>query len=263
LGTKVTINFAVSLPYIEAGIHPPCAGHFFKQRQWLLAYIDHSGIEPKVKTLKSKAGFSITELAVVLAIILIVSGLSLPSISRTIDNARLIAAAQQLAGMYEQGRMRATQDNNYYTLLVSPPAAKPAQVCIDLDGDAACGPNDPQILLPNSVSLNNNAIPVLLDSNTLGFTPLRTETSSTFSSQGNVENGLAWNARGLPCQRLSSTSPCSNSVSALGAAAGPVGWVQYLQLQRGADVFYAAVTVNPSGRIRIWKYAPGGNTSWY
>ena len=205
-----------------------------------------------------------TELVVVLAIVLVVSGLSLPSISRTIDNARLIAAAQQVASIYAQGRMRATQDNNSYTLLESAAAVRPAQVCIDVDGDGACGANDPQVLLPNAVSLSNNGIPVQLDPNTLGFTPLRTETSSTFSSQGNQENGLAWNARGLPCQRAAATSPCSNNASPLGNAAGPVGWVQYLQLQRGGDVLYAAVTVNPSGRVRIWKYAPGaGNTSWY
>ena len=210
----------------------------------------------------SKAGFSLTELTVVVAIILVVSGLSLPSISRTIDNARLIAAAQQLASMYEQARMRATQDNNYYTLLVSPSAVKPAQVCVDLDGDAACGANDPQVLLASTVSLNNG-VPVPLDNNVLGFTALRTETSQTFSSQGNVEQGLAWNSRGLPCQRASATSPCSNWSSPPGGSPQPVGWVQYLQLQRGNDVFYAAVTVNPAGRIRIWKYIPGGNTPWY
>jgi prepilin-type N-terminal cleavage/methylation domain-containing protein len=217
------------------------------------------------ENLKSRAGFSMTELVVVVAIILVVSGISLPSISRTLDNARLNSAAQQVASLYQQARMRATQDNNYYTLIVSPAVVSPAQMCLDLDGDAACGNLDPQIQLPSLVTLNNNGVPVQLGSATLGFTPLRTETSSTYSQQGTAESGLAWNARGLPCQKLSSTSPCSNSLSPVGAAAGPVGWVQYLQLQRSSDdALYAAVTVNPSGRIKIWKYTPGnGGRSWY
>ncbi|HWG86895.1 MAG TPA: prepilin-type N-terminal cleavage/methylation domain-containing protein, partial [Candidatus Acidoferrales bacterium] len=66
--------------------------------------------------MKSRAGFSLTELVVVLAIMLVVSGLSFPSLTRAIDEAKLNSAAEQLASFYAQGRIRATQDNNYYIL---------------------------------------------------------------------------------------------------------------------------------------------------
>jgi len=198
----------------------------------------------------------LTELVVVVAIILVVSGLSLPSISRTIDKARLNSAAQQLASIYQQGRIRATQDNSYYILPVSAAGVQPPQVCLDLDGDGICSANDPQAQLPPEVSISNNGIPVEIDPGTLGFTqPLtRTETSTGYSQQGIQEPGLAFNSLGLPCQRSSSTSPCL----------GPTAWVQYLQLRHSDEILYAAITVSPTGGVKIWHYANGGpGSGWF
>lgn len=205
--------------------------------------------------MKSKAGFSLTELVVVVAIILVVSGLSVPSISRTIDNARLTAAAQQLASIYQQGRIRAAQDNNYYIVPVSAAGLQP-QVCLDLDGDGVCSATDPQAQLPSQVSIDNRGIPVEIDPGTLGFTQqlTRTESSTGYSQQGTAEPGLAFNSLGVPCQRSSATSPCL----------GPIAWVQYLQLRRTNELLYAAVTVSPTGSVKIWHYANGGaGSGWF
>lgn len=249
--------FQVSLQQLIDGIHPLVPG-------LSVARGGHAKMAQRVRSARtegeevdSKAGFSLTELAVVLAIILIVSSLSVPTVSRTIDQARLNAAAQQVASIYQQARIRATQDDNYYLVPVIPAGLQPARICVDLDGNNSCSAQDPQAQMPGQISLNNNAIPVLLDSGTMGFTqvPTTTETSINFGQQGAPEAGLAWNSRGLPCQRLSATSPCS----------GPVAWVQYLQLRRSAvDILYAAVTVSPSGSVRIWHYAgPAAGRSWF
>jgi prepilin-type N-terminal cleavage/methylation domain-containing protein len=203
--------------------------------------------------LKPKAGFSLTELTVVMAIMLIVSSLSFPSLSRVLDNVRVKTAAQQAASLYEQARIRATQDDTYYTVV----AKGASSLCLDLDGNGACDPTDPATTLSNGAVLNNAGVPVQLDASILGFTPLTTETSSTLTSQGNVVSSLAWNSRGLPCQKLSSTSPCSNWLASGGG--GPVGWVQYVQLTRPAGNLYAAVVVSPTGKIKIWNYAPDGS----
>jgi prepilin-type N-terminal cleavage/methylation domain-containing protein len=204
---------------------------------------------------KSEAGFSLTELVVVLAIMLVVSGLSFPSISRTIDEARLNSAAEQLAGFYAQGRIRATQDNNYYILPLFSTVNQPSNICLDLNGDGICSVIEPQVQLPAGVSFNNRGIPVEMDAATFGFGTLtKTETSNGYSTQGVLEQGLAWNSVGLPCQRVSSTSPCS----------GPVAWIQYLQLRRsGGDMLYAAVTVNSSGSVKIWHYRGGSGRNWF
>jgi prepilin-type N-terminal cleavage/methylation domain-containing protein len=196
-----------------------------------------------------QAGFTLAELLVVVTIIMVVGGLSIPSLNRAIDNARLKGATQKLAAAYQDARIRATQDNTSYEVLVSPPGIKPAKVCIDLDGDGTCGPSEPVTTFPMQVTLTNLGVPVPLDSSQLNFPVANTENSAMHNQQDVLVPGLAWNARGLPCQRNSAASPCLAS-----------GWIQHLQLQRsGSDIMYAAVTVSPTGRVKTWVYIPSGN----
>jgi prepilin-type N-terminal cleavage/methylation domain-containing protein len=199
--------------------------------------------------LASQAGFTLAELLVVITIILVVGGLSIPSFSRVIDNSRLKDATQKLAAVYQDARIRATQDNISYEVLLSASAIKPAQACIDLDGDGVCGPGDPVTIFPAQVTLTNLGIPLPLDSAQLKFPVVNTENSSMHTAQDVLAQGLAWNSHGLPCQRSSASSPCLAS-----------GWVQHLELVRsGNDVIYAAVTVSPTGRVKTWVYVPSGN----
>lgn len=203
----------------------------------------------------SQAGFTLTELLVVLAIIGVVVGLSIPNFLQSIDNAKLKSASQQLAAVYQDARLRATQSNSPFEVLLSGPAVTPARACVDLNGNGFCGSGDPRTVFPVRVSLNNAGVPQGLNAAVLGFTPLSTETSSMHDLQNNTVPGIAWNGLGMPCQRSSSASPCT-----------PVGWVQYLQLQRsGGDVLYAAVTVSPTGRVKTWTFTPtgNGNGNWF
>jgi prepilin-type N-terminal cleavage/methylation domain-containing protein len=198
----------------------------------------------------SQAGFTLTELLVVLSIIGVVAGLSIPSLFRTIDNTKLKGATQRLAAVYQDARMRATENNTSYEVLIS----APGRLCLDLDGDGRCGPGEPVTWFPRNVSLNNSGVPAPLDVPTLGFPFFNTENSVMHDQRNSPAPGLAWNGLGMPCQRSSATSPC---VAA--------GWVQYLQLQRASgDLLYAAVTVSPTGRIRTWTYisSGNGNGSW-
>lgn len=205
---------------------------------------------------KSPEGVTLTELCVVTAMILVLTGLSLPSLNRILDSARLKAAAGQLATFYEQSRIRATQDDTYYELLLTPPDVRPSQICLDLNGDGVCGTNEPQVQISFTVAAADVAsVPSRLDASTLGFAPLTTSSSTMYNQHNGFVPGVAWNGRGLPCQRVSPTSPCS-AVS---------GWVQYLKLTRSpTDETYAAVTVGPTGRIKVWTYGNTGTSrSWF
>jgi prepilin-type N-terminal cleavage/methylation domain-containing protein len=203
----------------------------------------------------SQRGFTLAELLVVASIIAIVMGMSIPALSRAIDNAKLKGAAQTLVSVYQDARVRATQNDASYEVLVSAAGISPAQVCVDLNGDGVCNASDPVTPISGRVSLNNSGVPSGLTSTTLGFSPVTTESSVMRDQNNDLVPGLAWNGLGMPCQRNSSNSPC-----------GAVGWVQYLQLQRpGGDTLYAAVSVSPTGRIRTWTYIPAanGNGSWF
>ncbi|HEX3155554.1 MAG TPA: prepilin-type N-terminal cleavage/methylation domain-containing protein [Candidatus Angelobacter sp.] len=193
-------------------------------------------------TLNPQSGFTLTELIVVVTIIIVVAGLSIPNLTRASDTSRIKGAAQTLASAYQDARLRATQKDTSYQVLISPPGILPAQICIDLDGDGTCSTGDPVTTFPTQVKVSNLGVPVPLE-NQLPFRTVVTE------DPGGPNNNLTWNAMGLPCQRTSATAPCT-----------AVGWVQHLQLLRAnGDVMYAAVTVNPTGRIKTWIFIPSGN----
>jgi prepilin-type N-terminal cleavage/methylation domain-containing protein len=194
--------------------------------------------------LDSQSGFTLTELIVVVTIILVVGGLSIPNLTRAIDTSRIKGAAQSLAAAYQDARIRATQKDTSYQVLISPPGISPAQICIDLDGDGTCSAGDPVTTFPMQVKISNLGVPVPLGPAKLNYLTTDTEHSNALGS------GLTWNAMGLPCQRTTSpTAPCT-----------AMGWVQHLQLLRAnGDVMYAAVTVSPTGRVKVWTFIPSGN----
>src|SRR4029077_17413775 len=125
-----------------------------------------------------QAGFTLAEMTVVAAIVLVVGGLSIPALSRTIDISRLKSAPQSLASAYQDTRIRATQDDTSYEVLVSPPGIQPAQVCIDLDGDGTCGATEPVTIFPARVVLSNVGVPVPLDVTQLKYPVANTENST-------------------------------------------------------------------------------------
>ena len=210
------------------------------------------------RKISSQSGLTLAEILVVVSIVAVVSALSIPSFSRVLDNTRLKSAAQQLSGLYQDARVRAAQNNTSYEVLLSPPGITPAVACIDLDGDGQCGSSEPQTVFVAQVLVNNNGVPQKLGNSTLGFDPIGIENSHMVNASNVPAPGLAWNSRGVPCERQDATaSPCSGI---------PGGWVQYLQLPRSSgDVLYAAVTVSPTGRVKTWTFIPSGNGngSWF
>jgi prepilin-type N-terminal cleavage/methylation domain-containing protein len=196
-------------------------------------------------SLALQSGFTLAEMIVVVAIILIVGGMAIPNLTRAIDASRIKGSAQALAAAYQDARIRATQKDTSYTVLVAPLGIVPAQVCIDLDGDGTCSAGDPVTSFPGQVRVSNLGVPVPLDSTQLHFPAITTEQPGA---------NLTWNAVGVPCQRTSTTSPCT-----------AIGWIQHLQLlSANGDVMYAAVTVSPTGRVKTWTFIPsgGGNGKW-
>ena len=190
--------------------------------------------------LNSQSGFTLAELIIVVTIILAVGALSIPNLTRAIDTSRIKGAAQSLAAVYQDARIRATQKDTSYQILISP-GTSPAQICIDLDGDGTCSAGDPITAFAGQIKVSNLGVPVPLGPAQLNYQTTNTEHF----------NGLTWNAMGLPCQRPPS-SPT--------AACTAIGWVQHLQLLRAnGGVMYAAVTVSPTGRVKVWTFIPSGN----
>ena len=71
--------------------------------------------------LDSQSGFTLAELVVVVAVVLVVAALSVPNLTRAIDTARIKGAAQSLAAAYQDARIRATQNDTSYQVLIFRP----------------------------------------------------------------------------------------------------------------------------------------------
>jgi len=203
-----------------------------------------TSVRQLVASQKLETGFSLIELAIVLAIMLVVAAITLPNLPAMLESIKVRGVAQDLASFYQEARMRAIQDDGYYEVIVT---ANPSGAFLDLGGNGQATGN-PVFQLPAEISLDNTAAPAGLDQTKLGFTPLLTETSVMFDQDGAQRPGLAWNSRGLPCQRPGATSACQTGV----------GWVQYLQYRSGrGSLAYAAVTVSPASRVKVWTYKGG------
>lgn len=191
---------------------------------------------------KAQSGFSLIEMLIVVAILTVVAAIAVPNLSAALQSIKLRGGAQQLAQLYQETRMKAVQDDSYYEVLVSPGSAG---AFADVNGNGTFGTLVLQ--LPAGMSLDNSNAPAGLNQGTLGFTPVVTENSVMFDQDGVDRPGLAWSSRGAPCQRGSATSRCQTGI----------GWLQYIQYQTGNVTSYAAVSVSPAGRTRVWLYQGG------
>src|ERR1700722_13551537 len=66
----------------------------------------------------AERGFSVIELSFVTIIILIISATAIPSMISSMRLAHLRGAASDLSGLYEQARIYAIRDNNYYATYI-------------------------------------------------------------------------------------------------------------------------------------------------
>jgi len=183
-------------------------------------------------------GFSLAEMLVVIAIILVISAVAVPNIMRAVRNLRLRDSASTVAGILQEGRMRAVRDNRWYRLTSDTPAGGTSlRVFADTARTGAYVPGAPVALLAPNVQWVGNP----------GANP-----------PGVVINPLpsplpAFNGRGLPCvtnpPNAAWPAPCSNTV----AGGAPVAFAYFLGDPGNPNAF-AAVSVSSAGRIKTWSW---------
>lgn len=201
-----------------------------------------------------QSGFSLLELLIVMAIIMVVAAMATPSILASINNIRLRGSAGDVAGLLQQCRQAAMHDNRYYT--VKPATVTGAQAAyVDLNYNNAfdnAAPNpEPIIQLASNVSVVSAGAPNT--ANLLG------QCCTTFTPQP-ATILPSFNSRGLPCVGAANPPPANSLCNIRDAANNTVGFVYYMNQTRpfGA-VGWAAVSVTPAGRVRVWTYS---GTSW-
>lgn len=204
----------------------------------------------------NERGFSVTELLVVVAIAILAAGLAVPNILSALHSEKLRGTGTDFSGILQSGRIRAVQDNRFYSIYFSSGASQQAYVDIypqnpnGVSGNqgSSMDPKDPAIVVPAEVS-------VIAAGNAPGTSGLKalflpTGSSLPVNDGSSVSTPITFSPRGLPCTEQSATggTVCD---SAGGATAF---WVFF---QNNLNQQWEAVTVSPSGRIQKWSYDQG------
>lgn len=202
---------------------------------------------------KRQRGFSLIELVVVVFIILLISAMAAPRVTAAISNIQLRGAMNSLSGMLQRTRIIAVKTNRIIEArLGQTGGANVAYVDLDTDGSLRTTNNgrcpdsmanncaEPLVQAANTITVDFTGPATALDATILGFTP-------TSPNPFNV----AFNQRGVPCTPNPATSPT--------ACASNVGFRYYFRMTDTFGTRWAAITVTPAGRIRVWTLT---GTTW-
>ena len=206
----------------------------------------------------SQPGFSVVELLVVTAIILVVSAVAIPNIRVAMAQLKLRSTTTDLAGIVQQARIRSVRDNRIYQIAIGPSPWTPTRQAawVDLNGNGVLDAGEPAIELGDGVSQQPACAPCI----TQRVIDPNMGAAQTFFLEPPGGNPFpTFNQRGLPCEPVAGSQvggfwqACSRTNGGL-----QVGYVVYLQsnsplLSGTAD--WSAVTVTPAGRIKAWTYS--------
>jgi len=182
--------------------------------------------------LRGQAGFSLIELIVVMTIILVVSAIAVPSLINTVADVRLRSSASTLQGQLQLLRMRAVNDNKPYKLKMTTQAGT-LMAYLDLDAGDDYDSAEPAVGLAKDVTVATSGNPSM---------PNTTLNTTGWINPATTATNLWFNARGLPCDGV-------------GACNSPKGYIYYLSQSRNmGTTAWAAVSVTPAGRIRVWRW---------
>ena len=180
-----------------------------------------------------RAGFSLIEVTLVVAISLVVTATAIPRITTVVGNAKMRASMTSLSGLLQNSRMAAVQQNRTMTThFVVQPTGLVGYVKQAIDSSPVAR-NDYQVEMQAPIDKlttpSGGGAPAAISTTVLGFTP-QTDNPS-------------FNTRGLPC--LYSGGLCDN-----------YGFIYYFKDTRIAGSGgWAAISISPAGRIKRWFWS--------
>ena len=199
-------------------------------------------------TPKRGRGFSLIELIIVVAMIMILAAISVPRLLNTVSDINLRYAATNISGLLQAARMQGVRKNTFYTVQPTTLSTGGTGYYAHVQGGSyAVG--DPLLPLGSQITAY------------IG-TGSGAPNESTFAS-GTSSNGLSFapnagpdapsfNARGLPCIGVPATGACP--------LVPGQGFVMFLSKSSAVgNVSWASIAITPSGHIQIWTSDSTGN----
>ncbi len=183
-------------------------------------------------------GVSLLELMVVVAIIMTVAAMIFINAVTALENIRLGQSAVSYANLIQQVRIRAVQDDTFYTVQTAPAVGSaPASAFADLSGNGT----NPIMYFFRSVTPMPFASGPGLANLKSQFLPVTGQNTVNTTAAGPT-----FGPRGLPCTPSVGTCPYQT----------PTSYITFLQNSKTTK--WEAITVTPAGRVRMWSY--GGST---
>jgi len=200
---------------------------------WLFR-IDFGANPMETRVQEKCPGFTLIETAVVLAIVTIVLGCILPNLKTGLEDYRLSASTQDMAGQIQSARYGALRNNATCSFILMS-TSKQYGIDANTDGNIS-GSQEVVLGLQNSVTFT-----------TLSTPPVSGATSISTGSK----SGVGFTPRGT-LTSINSSTGAPDFTTAFPSS----GVVIYLT--NPANEF-AAVTVSPAGRVRTWRSQNGVN----
>lgn len=211
-------------------------------------------------TRRSNTGFSLLEMMIVVAIMLIVAAFAVPVAVNSIKMARIRGAESSYASILQMARTRAVNDDRYYSVYIQAAAGNnPQMAYVDIypqningsSGNGPTGPYNPGPPADPMVTLSTEAVPKPQAS-----APNTANLFASFCSScatAIIKNTApTWGPDGLPCAPITSAG---GTGLVCNSAGGPIAYVAFFQSSTNNE--WDAVTISPAGRIKTWYYGGG------
>ena len=212
-------------------------------------------------------GFSLIELLVVVAIIVVIMAMAIPQALTMVHTFRLHNASTEFTSIVQQARMRSVKDSSFYKVLyINSTPITEAYVDIKGNGslDTACTGTtdcDPVVSWNPEVTLQSKGTADSSGVDTAGLQTKvlvgSTSTGVTFLDGYDTSHPIIFSPMGIPCVANTAGTVCNTSSTAAAEGGGVVAY--WMFLENTTSQKWEAVTVTPAGKIQKWGYS---GSSW-
>lgn len=180
-------------------------------------------------------GFSLVELVLSLAVLLIITTLAIPVVVRSLQSYQLNASAAQLAGMLKFAKFEAIRQNTPVSCQVQQQGSS-WLIWVDSNGDVTPSGGEPQMYISGTFTL-------LPAASVPDPAPIKTALGGG--------SGLPWN--------IVSGANGSVTYDQRGVIDNLTVYVLYIGSTTSPDYGYRAIVTLPSGAVQVWAASSTGN----